>query len=154
MLGKSKAWWKHVKMVKIPRIQYKPRQIHSSPWGALGPWEHRLFLALSCHSEGCYTCFLAGAFNPQNAGVTKNIEMLQHLQPLGHILKVIGPIEVEKNTKHIKVYQSHACGEWSILANTSQMTGWADIDCRYFNRFNHVNLCVCCWKLKLCMTCF
>jgi hypothetical protein len=39
---------------------------------------------------------LAGAFNPQNAGVTKKMEMLQHLQPLGHILKFIGPIEVEK----------------------------------------------------------
>jgi hypothetical protein len=20
--------------------------------------------------------------------------------------------------------------------------------------FNHFNICVCCWKLKLCMTCF
>ena len=74
------------------------------------------------------------------------MEMLQHLQPLGHILKFIGPIEVEKNTKYIsiskyiKVMSVESEAYWQTpvkwLAERTLIAG-------ILIYFNHFNICVC-----------
>ena len=130
---KSKAWWKHVKMVKIPRIQYKPRQIHTSPWGAVGPWEHRLFLAARAAIGCCFQPTKCWGDKKKYGNAATSATLGTY--PQSH-RSYRSRKKTQRYTKYIKVYQSHSCGEWSILANTSQMTGWADIDCRYFNGFN------------------